>query len=244
MSASSWRRDLAWLAAALAALATWEASGLDLTLSAAWGDALGFAARHAFWSERLLHEGGRWLAWFALGALVLQAWCGERGDTLSRARRLGWLVPVLIALVLVPTLKRFSATSCPWDLARYGGSVRYVPHWLLGVADGGPGHCFPSGHAVAAFAFLPFVWRWRSTHPWRARIVLVAVLVAGALFGFAQLARGAHFASHTLWTAWLCWAVAVAWSAIDAHWLAARASEPPASRHATMRSAYRPPLQR
>jgi membrane-associated PAP2 superfamily phosphatase len=31
------------------------------------------------------------------------------------------------------------------------------------------------------------------------------VCVAGALFGWAQLARGAHFASHTMWSAWLCW---------------------------------------
>ena len=36
---------------------------------------------------------------------------------------------------------------------------------------------------------------------------LAAVLVAGSLFGWAQLARGAHYPSHTLWTAWWCWVV-------------------------------------
>jgi hypothetical protein len=43
-----------------------------------------------------------------------------------------------------------------------------------------------------------------------ARAVLLAVLAAGALFGWAQLARGAHFPSHTLWSAWLCWVIGVA----------------------------------
>ena len=44
----------------------------------------------------------------------------------------------------------------------------------------------------------------------RLRWWLAGVCVTGLLFGWAQLARGAHFASHTLWSAWLCWAVCVA----------------------------------
>ena len=64
-----------------------------------------------------------------------------------------------------------------------------------------------SGHAVAAFAFLSLHFRWRTSRPRAARLALLAVTVLGALFGWAQLARGAHFASHTLWSAWLCWVV-------------------------------------
>jgi membrane-associated PAP2 superfamily phosphatase len=38
-----------------------------------------------------------------------------------------------------------------------------------------------------------------------ARGWLVCTLIAGLLFGLAQQWRGAHFMSHTLWTAWLGW---------------------------------------
>jgi membrane-associated PAP2 superfamily phosphatase len=108
-------------------------------------------------------------------------------------------------VVLAPAIKRVSLSSCPYELAEFGGLAQYVSHWRWGVADGGPGHCFPSGHAVSAFGFfgLYFMWRWQA--PRRARAMLVAVLLTGLLFGAAQLARGAHYPSHTLWTAWLCW---------------------------------------
>jgi membrane-associated PAP2 superfamily phosphatase len=37
---------------------------------------------------------------------------------------------------------------------------------------------------------------------------LALVLAAGFALGLAQQVRGAHFMSHTLWTAWLCWVAA------------------------------------
>jgi membrane-associated PAP2 superfamily phosphatase len=60
---------------------------------------------------------------------------------------------------------------------------------------------------VAAFAFLPLYFDWRRRRPRLARGALAVVCIAGALYGWAQLARGAHYVSHTLWSAWLCWAV-------------------------------------
>ena len=116
--------------------------------------------------------------------------------------------PLVIGLTVVALLKRASSTSCPWDLAEFGGQAAYVSHWLPGVADGGPGHCFPSGHAVAAFAFFALYFHWRPHQPARARAWLAATLAAGAVFGAAQVVRGAHFASHVLWSAWICWALA------------------------------------
>jgi membrane-associated PAP2 superfamily phosphatase len=89
-----------------------------------------------------------------------------------------------------------------------------VPHWLPGVADGGPGHCFPSGHAVAAFAFFGLYFLWRPHRPRLAAATAAATLIIGLAFGWAQLARGAHYLSHTLWSAWLCWAVNYAAAAI------------------------------
>jgi membrane-associated PAP2 superfamily phosphatase len=213
-------RDLLVTLAALAALLWWDVSGWDLALAGWYGNAQGFALREAWVTRRLLHDGGRLLSGLALALAAVLAWRGD-GSAMARPQRLAWLGAVLAALVAVPALKRASATSCPWELDVFGGRFDYVPHWLLTVADGGPGHCFPSGHAVAAFAFLPLYFQWRDAHPRRARAALAAVLGFGALFGWAQLARGAHFPSHTLWSAWLCWTIGVA-----ASWLMARRAMP------------------
>lgn len=107
----------------------------------------------------------------------------------------------------MPTIKRGSATSCPWDLAEFGGTARFVPHWAWGGSDGGPGHCFPSGHAVAAFAFFALHFAWRETHPAIAHRWLFATLGGGLVFGAAQVMRGAHFVSHVGWSAWACWTI-------------------------------------
>jgi membrane-associated PAP2 superfamily phosphatase len=37
---------------------------------------------------------------------------------------------------------------------------------------------------------------------------LALALAAGSVLGLSQQMRGAHFMSHTLWTAWLCWTLA------------------------------------
>jgi membrane-associated PAP2 superfamily phosphatase len=168
----------------------------------------------------------------ALVAATLRPWT----EGPSRAERWGTLAAVGVGLLLVPLLKRVSATSCPWDLAEFGGHALYVPHWRLGVSDGGPGHCFPSGHAVSAFAFLPLVTLWRRHRPAWARAWLVGILVSGAAFGTAQWLRGAHFPSHTLWSAWLCWVVAL----LSGWWLQRQVAEVPARAAAARAAAPRP----
>lgn len=200
------RRDAAWLLAGLLALVAWEASGGDLALARLYGNPAGFAWRDAWLTSSVLHNGGRWLAWALLGALIWDA-LRPFSPGPTRRERWFWLAVIGVALVLVPSLKRFSDTSCPWDLLPFGGSVPYVPHWQLWLADGGAGHCFPSGHAVAAFAFIGVYFEWRHHRPQAARWALLAVLLIGGVFGWAQMARGAHFLSHIGWSAWICWAL-------------------------------------
>lgn len=203
------KRDLALTLAGLALLLAWDASGLDHVLVQAWGDAHGFAWRDHWLTRDLLHTGGRALAWCVLLALGVHALSPLAG-TQPRAERWRWLAVTLGALLLVPLLKQASRTSCPWDLAEFGGSALYVSHWAFGVADGGAGHCFPSGHATSAFAFVGGWFALRERHPRAARHWLRLVVVFGLLFGAAQMVRGAHYASHTLWTAWLCWTFSLA----------------------------------
>lgn len=202
------RRDLVATIAGLAVIAAWELMGWDLPLSRLFGGTLGFALRDAWFTDTLLHSGGRALAALTLVVLAADLFHSS-GRGPARARRAYWFAVIVIALTLVPALKRLSLTSCPWSLAEFGGTVAYVPHWLLGTGDGGPGHCFPSGHAVSAFAFFGLYFLWRPVWPGRARLAAAAVVTLGALYGFAQLARGAHFASHTMWSAWLAWTICV-----------------------------------
>lgn len=204
----------------LAALLCWEAGGADMALAQIYGDAAGFALRDHWFFSRVVHGGGRWLSAVALLGVVAWSVLGD-ARVMARSQRWAWAAIVGLCLIAVPALKRLSSTSCPWNLDGFGGSVAYVPHWMLTLVDGGPGHCFPSGHAVAAFAFLPLYFQWRDTWPRAARVLLALTLGVGLVFGWAQLARGAHFPSHTMWSAWLCWTI----GAVAARQLAA----PPAS---------------
>ncbi len=192
----------------LAGLMAWDATGADLEVARLFGDAEGFAARNAFWAEHVLHNGLRYVgmvvfAWM-LWDLVRPSGLAQPGAP-TRAERAWALMATLLALLLVPTLKHQSLSSCPWSLAEFGGdaAARWVSHWAWGERDGGPGGCFPSGHAVGSFAFLSLVWLWRGQAR-VARWVLAGVLLAGLLGSVAQWARGAHFVSHSLWSAYLC----------------------------------------
>lgn len=217
------RRDIALSLLALAALLLWDLSGLDLALSAAVAGPDGFPWRDAWFTRTLLHDGGRWAAGAVLIAVIVPLLRPPAPGAPTRRDRLFALAVLLLGLVTVPTLKRASSTSCPWDLADFGGTASYVSHWQFGVADGGPGHCFPSGHAVAAFAFFALYFLWRPHDPQRARVWLLGTLGAGVLFGAAQWLRGAHFVSHVAWSAWICWAVAAAAFRLRSALLAVRA---------------------
>ncbi len=205
------RCDLAWCAGLLAGLLVWELSGWDLVIVRALAGPAGFTLRDHWFTNLVLHQGGRALGWLVLAALAAQLW---RPLPFARQLPLGqrrwWLATCLLCLLVIPLVKHASLSSCPWSLAEFGGTAHYVSHWQLGVPDGGGGGCFPSGHASAAFAFLSGYFAMRERHPVAARRWLWAVVALGLIFGTGQTLRGAHYPSHTLWTAWLCLTVAVA----------------------------------
>lgn len=202
------RRQVLALVVALLALLAWDASGGDLWAMQQVGDARGFAWREHWLTAGLIHQGGRALSWVAMG-VILAALLRPRQvlPALTRAERWRWWLVTVACLAAVSLLKRLSDTSCPWDLQAFGGTARYVSHWAFGVQDGGGGHCFPSGHASAAFAFLCGGWVLARAYPRLARGWLLGVLLLGLVYGAGQMVRGAHYPSHTLWTGWICWAV-------------------------------------
>jgi membrane-associated PAP2 superfamily phosphatase len=198
----------------LLALLAFDAGSLDLRLAEWFGGPQGFPLRDNWWLTTVLHNGGRNLAW-AVGIVLIVAVWRPFGvlRRLDRVQRAQLALSTLAAVLLVSLMKSVSTTSCPWDLSTFGGIAHHISHWR-GLRDGGGGHCFPAGHASSGFAFLGGWLVFRDVDRGIARRWLLASLTAGFVLGLAQQARGAHFMSHTLWTAWLCWAVALAFDAV------------------------------
>ena len=219
---------MAWCIGLLAALLLWDLTPLDLGVMRHWGGVDGFALRDDWITTVLLHQGGRALGWVVMGLLVLQLWRPlPFARNLALRDRLWWLATSVLCLLLIFLVKHLSLTSCPWSLIEFGGTAQYVTHWRWGTPDSGGGGCFPSGHASAAFSFLAGYFALRQAHPVAAWCWLASVVVLGAVFGAGQTLRGAHYPSHTLWTAWICLA---ATAASHHGWLAWRARGDAAAR--------------
>lgn len=213
-------------AASLAFILAWDASGLDLWLAGLNGSPVGFSLRNHWILSTLLHDGARLLAaliWAALAVAAVRPFGPLR--QLDTRRRLWLLVTVATGMLLISVIKRFTSTECPWELSAFGGTLPFVSHWDWGVtARTTPGHCFPAGHASAGFAWLAGWFAWPSGARTRSRW-LVTSLAAGVVLGVAQQLRGAHFMSHTLWTAWFCWTWAWALSLLLPYPADSQASE-------------------
>lgn len=158
-----------------------------------------------FWAV-IMHAGLKYFSlaiWFGL----LLWWINLRRQPLRRAIGFTLMVAPLAALV-VSSLRAVSAHSCPWDLSAFGGAAEYFRFFDSVPPNPGPGRCAPSGHAAAGFAWFAGYIALRGVDRQAARIALAFSLALGILAGLTQLARGAHFLSHVLLTAWVCFAVA------------------------------------
>lgn len=202
----------AWAAtvAAPALILLWDLSGLDAGLARAAGGLHAFPLRDHWFLTNVMHTGGKAVAWtLEIALCVLVVWPLGAFARLPLARRLQLATTVILASGLVNLLKANSFTSCPWDLHEFGGVARHLSHWRGWLApDGGPGRCFPAGHATSGFAFAGGYFAFRHEAPRIARRWLGLALGAGLVLGLGQQLRGAHFLSHTLWTGWICWTAA------------------------------------
>lgn len=200
------------LAISFLGLLAWDASGLDRAVARLFGTAQGFALRDQWWLVTLGHHGARYVGWALLLALtfgLFKAW-GPLKFFPHGKERCMMVGSIWLSLGAVSFLKGLSVTSCPWDLADFGGTLPYVSHWAWRIHDGGGGHCFPAGHASTALAFFAVgIWLLPVAHR-TARRWLWGTALLGVALGMVQHVRGAHFVSHTLWTAWLCVAIPIA----------------------------------
>jgi len=202
------------LALVLLALASNRYSDFDLRITSAFYDAAvqRFPYRHhPVWT--LLHDGQKWFA-VGVGVLLLCIWLYRevRRDDAAMTRRirrftLYTLSAALLSAGAVSLAKGSSSHSCPWDLSAYGGTADYYRIAQARPPHPGPGRCLPSGHASTAFMWIAAVYGCRRWFPsWRV-LALRAVLTLGALASATQIVRGAHFLSHIVLSAALCWAI-------------------------------------
>ena len=203
-----WRLPALISLALLPLLVAWDFSGGDMKMAVIWGESTGFALRSNWWMVKIMHEGARTVGWLFLLTLLLGIWRPWGAlRSLSTADRACVFGAVLCALLTITLIKGFSETSCPWDLQVFGGLAPYVSHWDFWQRDGGGGHCFPAGHASTGFAFMAAYFGLKQNKATAGWAWLLGALVLGFVLGISQQIRGAHFMSHTLWTAWLCWTV-------------------------------------
>jgi len=186
--------------------------GLDLKLADRiyqWGNGAWILRDH--WvTTTLIHEGGRKLTGIFLVITLALGAFSYRYNGLKKYRSALWylLTVAVVCALVINLLKEFTAMDCPWDLGRYGGNKLY--HGLFGLPgfNQTPGRCFPAGHASAAYAWFGAYFVTRLHFPKFQKLAIGTVITLGLIFGVAQQLRGAHFLSHDLCTAWLCWIIA------------------------------------
>ena len=222
---------LAWpllLAVMLFGLA--YSSGADFWLADFWYQLQGGAwtlQRHWFF-DGLMHQGVRQLNQLLVLALVVyyfylrwrnrqrqssalfhQQLHHQQHQQLQHQRAVGVLLQsVLYSLAAVAILKRLLPMDCPWDLTRFGGERQFTGLLTVWPQNQSATACFPAGHASIGYSWLALYFFCRPFGQRQARIALLLALMAGVVLGLVQQIRGAHFLSHDIATASLCWTLA------------------------------------
>jgi membrane-associated PAP2 superfamily phosphatase len=211
--AAFWAWHALLLPLACVLLAQWlRHSGWDERLSAAWFDPATqrFTARGWPWLELLGHRVAKSLLLALWGLGVVAALVAPWVPALARHRRLLWTTVLAMGLgpALVALLKDINTHPCPWDMKGFGGSAEYSARWFVSRAEAG--RCFPSGHAAGGFSLVALVFAARSLgQPRLERWALLATCGVGLIFSLVRTAQGAHFVSHSLWSAAIDWWVAL-----------------------------------
>ena len=164
-----------------------------------------------WWAEDLLHTDGRDAILLVIAGLLVTVGGGLFSPRWSAARGTAIYLLATIALAwgLVGLLKHVTDVPCPWSLLGFGGERPHVGLFSPRPAGFGPAACFPGAHSASGFALFAFYFAFRDRRPHRARRLLAIAILIGAIFALGQEARGAHFLSHDVSSAFLAWFVAL-----------------------------------
>lgn len=195
---------LLWLGLAVLTISLSRYSSIDWQVASYFHgpQAGGFPLRYdAFWLTAHTLTRNLSTALWAVLLIVTIRQARQHGATERVKAGAFILLASAVALGVNGWLKTHSVHSCPWNLTAFGGNADFF-HLLDPVPlNPGSGGCLPSGHAAVGFMWWPVVYacaRWR---PSWTQAVFTLVMAFGALCGYLQIVRGAHFVSHVLMTA-------------------------------------------
>lgn len=162
----------------------------------------------------LFYTGPKILIWIIALALLAVAIFHGRVPFLKIPRRDISIAVLTIATApaLVALGKSTTNTLTPAQIRRYGGDAPHVKVIERYPDNDRPvkrGRAFPAGHASGGFALLSLAGL-ATTRRGRATGLAIG-LVFGTTMGLYQMLKGAHYLSHTLFTAIFCWIIFLLW---------------------------------
>jgi membrane-associated PAP2 superfamily phosphatase len=164
-----------------------------------------------WWADEILHTDGRIAILLVIGGLLVALGASGLHRRLHAARgtTIYLLATIALAWGLVGTLKQVTNVPCPWSLQGFGGERPHVGLFDPRPSGYSPAACFPGAHSASGFSLFAFYFAFRDRRRRRARKLLAVATVVGAAFAFGQEARGAHFLSHDVASAFIAWFVAL-----------------------------------
>ncbi len=163
----------------------------------------------SWWITGFIHTGGRWAIRLIVVAVLVFWIVSLRSPALRIYRRPSgyFVLAAVLSIGIVGLLKTMTNVHCPWDLVEFGGSFPHIPLFAPRPSLLKAGQCFPAAHASSGYALMVLYFVFRERSKLLARLGLVLGVGVGVVFGLAQQARGAHFLSHDLWSAFLVWMI-------------------------------------
>jgi membrane-associated PAP2 superfamily phosphatase len=209
-----------------------------------------------WWADELLHTDGRIAILLMIAGLLVTLGASgfHRGLHAARATAIYLLATIALAWGLVGGLKQVTNVACPWSLQGFGGERPHVGLFDPRSSGYAPAACFPGAHSASGFSLFAFYFAFRDRRRRRARKLLAVAMLVGTAFAFGQEARGAHFLSHDVASAFLAWFVAlgtyVSWRRLvrlrrplNARFEFERAAAPPGSVPAAVRARSERPAE-
>jgi membrane-associated PAP2 superfamily phosphatase len=208
-----WWREVRWPLLAFALLAPlFGTTDLDVTIATTFFfDATSgrWIGSHNWWVESFIHTGGRW-AVRGIIAVGIAIWMTSFADSRWRSLRRPagyFVIAAVLSVGIIGVLKTVTNVDCPWDLSIFGGRFPLVQLFANRPDDLRAGSCFPAAHSSSGYALIALYFALRERSRVLARIALFIGIGCGLVFGLAQQARGAHFMSHDVWSAFLVWLI-------------------------------------
>jgi len=162
----------------------------------------------------IFYNGPKFIIWgFGIYMLILSFVPARWRNQLRLSHLQRWDLWILvgtlaIAPLSVASLKATSNVHTPSEIRRYSGYAPYVKvceAYPVGDCPAKRGRGFPAGHASGGFGLLALAGLARTN---RGRWIGISIgLGMGSWMGSYQMLKGAHYLSHTIITAMICWIV-------------------------------------